>query len=484
MSSLTEVTKTDKSRYSKSLALAAITGDSELTLRKKKALNTIAFVVREQFFLRNPEISEAQMTKINKSYIEETNTTFEIPEDYLMSALGYRDKTKYYSYNQVLTLLKEVADETLGFDALGEVRSKAEKETWDSFTKIIASAEREDGHFRIHVPPMMVLRLVKPEISFDALTDWSTLKSKHSPEIIDICMYYHQNGNTETDWYELDTLRKLMGATSKTYDQFYRFNDKYLKSAVDDINNAADIGLLVEIETASSEEDDKKSRGRKKVSRVRFRFREKSNAGKKVEIARLAMTINTQKTELRSLGIANNQLDLVVDECRDEDGVVITGFLKWAIKRGHELRKLSKYKVMDSNRFGGVFRNEVIRGRKEQWVDINNAIIEYMGNVTIKDLSNSVLAEMVTNKRKEIEKEIVVYYLKELSEIAYSHVKEEFKNFFKREFPSMYNDYSDLEGDITLMDLDGYPFYVLKLYIDLHINIFSVESYLHLLEKK
>ena len=179
--------------YRKNVALSGVYGLSELSLRKQRAVNTIAHTVQEQFFLRNPELANADESIseiVTEEYVDKSGSMFEIPEETIMSAMGYTDKRKYYSYTQVLELFREIADATIGFDAFGVAKQFNEREEWTGFTEFTGSVERKKGYFKISMPPPMILKIVNPEISFQGTTDWTIYNSRKTHGIYETCELY------------------------------------------------------------------------------------------------------------------------------------------------------------------------------------------------------------------------------------------------------------------------------------------------------
>ena len=482
--------KKNSDTYKKNVALATVYGLSELSLRKQKAVHTIAHTVQEQFFLRNPELASAESISdiLTEEYVDKSGTVFEIPEETIMTSMGYTDKSKYYSYTQVLNLFKEISDTTIGFDALGIADDYNERESWDGFTKFIGSAERKNGYFKISMPPPMIFKIVNPETSFQARVDWNHYKTKNTPSIYETCEFYWQRGISETPWFTIEEIRTLSGATTSSYDDPKRLKARIINKAIDDVNKQP-LPLLLDVESECFGEkleawkqklSEGKRPGRKPVTHFRFTIKEKT--GEKINTAALTNQIHltSQKTELHSLGIAKNQIDTVFDECRDSNGNLNFRYLRWCIQKGHELRRLSEHKLKSNDQFGGLLRKRIIRGKKETWFGIDELISSYLSETLDNfDPTNDADVKKIKSLHNKLQSNIVRQYLKELSEFGHSHIREEFDVFLEKEFPHKYKDM--LTGKFPnalddLIDVSGDSYYF-HLFLELNYDLFVYESY-------
>lgn len=475
--------------YRKNVALSGVYGVSELSLRKQRAVNTIAHTVQEQFFLRNPELANAENLSeiITEEYVDRSGSMFEIPEETIMSAMGYTDKRKYYSYTQVLALFKEIADATIGFDALGVASNFNEREDWTGFTKFIGSVERKRGYFKISMPPPMILKIVNPETSFQASTDWTLYNSRNTPGIYETCQFYFEMNHDVTPWFSIEEIRKLTGAKSDSYKEPKFLRSRVIKVALDDINKQP-LPLFIEVESGSfgeklKEWEDRKAQGlrpgRKPITHYRFLIREKTESVVKGNLVTDQIHLTSQKTELQSLGIAKNQIDGVLDECRNDNGDLDFRYLRWCIQKGHEMRRLTEHKTKSYEHFGGLFRKKIIRGKKEDWSSIDRMITGYLYERDGKfDISNTSDAKMVKSIYNKLQSNIVSEYLDGLTEFGYSHLREEFDKFLSIEFPHKYKEIVE-EKDVSLEDMKmvsglSYHFH---LYLELNTDLFKYHSF-------
>ncbi|WP_218309811.1 replication initiation protein [Alteromonas antoniana] len=479
--------------YTKNVALAGTYGLSELSLRKQRAVNTIAHVVREQFFLRNPSIenSDDLVNSLTEEYIENTNTVFDVPEDQIMAAMGYKDRKKYHSYTQVLALFEEISNETIGFDALGIARSKAQREEWKGFTKFIGSVERVNGRFRISMPPKMVHKIVNPETSFQGRVDWRLYSSRNTPSIYETCEIFWQQGETKTDWYSVEDIRRLTGTLSfQTYENPAKLKNKIIDVALNDINNNQELPLHVEVEQdcqgptldawLKKQKETNGRAGRKTTTHFRFTFREKALSITKNESIHNEIKITSFKMELRSLGVASNQIEGVLNECRDEDGTLNLRYLGWCIRKGRGLRELAKYKETDINQFGGLFRKQVIRGQKEFWFSVDSLLVNYLSErISDFDPKHEKHGRELSRLYDRLKTSIVTEFLNTISESAFAHVRSDFIDFLEANFPDKFKRYQEGSYAQSLQSLcavgmESYPFH---LYLELNCDLFTTNQF-------
>lgn len=461
--------------YDKPVAISTVYGGKDLTLRKKKAINTVSFVTREAFFTRNPEFSAVPASSITKEQVEETNTTYEIDQDFLMKVMGFsKEKNRYYSYGQVLKILKELSDETIYFDGLGIAKADPDGDDWAGFTRIIASAERKNRLFRIHVPPDVVHRLVNPDVSFQGLVDLSGLSCKNTPQIIDLCMYHRQRNEEKTDWYPLDDIRTLLGATAKTWSEWRRLNSKYIQPIIEDINAKEDLDFTIEVDTDSRVET---ATGRPPVTHIRFVTIDKKLKAIGMSTHRMELELNVQKSELRGLGIADNQIEGVLDECRDETGTLMIEFVQWVNRRGYELKKLADHKARSHNDFGGILRKQILRKEKDNWMKTNALLNEYLRvrkGLTPEDLRFKDAKQVVND---QIKRSVTKSFLSSLSESGYVRLREDFIQFVSAQQPSLLDTLTSALESFALSDIEGIGYSLLTVYLREKHNIYTYSAY-------
>lgn len=463
----------DDVSFSKNLALASPFGLTNPTLRKLTCLHALQYAVLEQFMLRNPEYNNNNIHTITEDFIERSNTTFDIPSEQLMACLGYVDKTKYYSLGQVLDLFEEISNETIGFDSYGVTRSRSDSKEWVGFYKIIASVERKNGYFRFNIPPKMVHRIVNPEISFRANIDWSGYSNKYSPSIYEVCMFYAESSLTYTDWFEVDLLRSMSGFS---YNRYATFKDRVLNNALRNINSAPELDLYLELEEDCRDEDVKKRRGRNPVTHVRFKVTKKVLVSNSKSGVKSDITLSSQKTELRSLGIASNQVDDVLDETRGDNGELMLPYLSWCIRRGHEIKRFSEHAIKDHNMFGGFFRKKVIRDCKKEWLSIQGLLKDYVVQNHDK-MTDYAIDKRVDELREKVKVFISEKYIRGLSDHGFAFFKESFVKFLSENIPAAHKQFEEGVFGTAVTEMDAQGTFYLNLYLDHQLTLFSFEAY-------
>jgi hypothetical protein len=465
----------DDNGFTKNIALASPMGINNPTLRKLTCLHALQFAILEQFMLRNPEYNSSNIHTITEDFIEKGSTTFDVPEEQIMANLGYFDKSKYYSLGQVLGLFEEIANETIGFDSYGVSKSRTALDEWVGFTKIIASVERKNGYFRFNVPPKIVHRIINPQVSFKASIDWSGYTNKYSPSFYELCMFFHEKGDEYTDWFSINILRNISKISCQKYG---RLKSRVLSPAIKNINDSSSLDLYIELEEDCRDESAKKKIGRNPITHIRFKVKKKVGALKKRDKVMSDITLSSQKTELRSLGIASNQVDDVLNETRDENGDLVLPYLSWCIRRGHEIKKFSDNAAKDLNVFGGYFRKNVVRKCKEEWSQVELLLTNYVIQRENGDgLADVALEKRVAELRERIKVFIGQKYISCLSENAFVFFKESFVNFLKNEVPSAYENYDSGKYGSSITEMDAQGTFYLSLYLDHKLNLFSYAAY-------
>lgn len=484
--------------FPKNVALAAVFGEKELTLRQQRAIHVICMTVREQFFLRNPHFDESNIDHVSERDVENTNTTFEVQDQHLMQAMGYTDKKKYYSMNQVRDLLHDLRNKTLYFDGLNIVRDNATREkNWTAFTTIVSSVEREDGKFRIHMAPKMVHRIVNPEISYLGPVSWDGYRTKYVPGIYETALYYWQSGKTITDWFSLDFIRRITGTNTDTYiNDYNKLNKRVLQKSLQSINDADELDLNLQMEADNL--GGEKRRGRKKITHVRFYISQKLQHLGAVSQVRNSIKLSSMQTELESLGIAKNSVQKVMEEGCDNSGKFSIAYMNWAIRRGHELRRLNRFNAKslknddteNENRgipavsnFGGYFRKHILRGRKAEWFEIQSLLEQYIVQTSLSTSITDVDEELV-KLRSQFKRHIAVDYLNSLTEQAFSYIKEDFVCFLARELPRDYQRYADGELGQSTVAIAEHGEFCMMIFLDYCHQIFTPEAFAHSIAKQ
>jgi len=390
--------------------------------------------------------------------------------------MGYTDKTKYFSYTQVLGLFEDLADETLGFDGLGIVRSESERESWTGFTKLLASVERVNGKFVFEIPKKIIHRIVNPEISFNGPVSFEAYSSKHTPGIYETCLFYHQRGLKWTDWISLFDLRKITGSTSATYEDFNKFKKRVLEKAIKIINDTPELSLHLTFETDSRGE---KKVGRNKITHIRFGITEKLDSLAK-PTAITGITFSVIKDELSAMGIPSNQIEGVIDDCafQGQPTSLQLDYLKWCIRRGNELRLMTPFRpVLDDGKsnpfnFGGYFRKHVIRNKKDSWQLINDLVTTYL--IQTEQYNQSQISDLIGKTKLACKRLIAYQYIEAQSELSRSRCKEKFIHFLTGQLPE-HDCVENTERSLSDLALDGE--FSFMLFLDYEVNLFSIDAF-------
>lgn len=478
---------TSPDTYVKNVALSTAFGGSNLTLRKLKALHVLALTVREQFFMRHPSYDLDNIHTITKKEIQESNSMYSIEESEVMRSMGYIDKTKYYSLNQVLNIFEELSNETIYFDGLGIVKHKTDSDSYTGFTRALGSAERENGAFTFYVPPSMVLYIINPEVSFSAPISWNAYSNKYTPAIYETCLYYNQTGKTYTDWFPIATLRQITSTHDlATYDKFNNFKERVLDIAIANINETDDFHLHLELEFESFNTE--RRPGRKSITHIRFKIGEKLAKLNQSADARNTIVLSAQKTEIESLGVAKHAIEDVLDECRDANGEISLPFVKWTVRRAHEVKSLTKFNntANKDNNFGGYYRQKIVRDRKQHWFDIHNfllTVLHQQGDSVSSMLQHDIEHKIQTLESR-IKRAVALEYLTSLSDFALSHLRDSFQDFLENQLPHAYTNYINLPQGYSLISMAEESNNHLFFYLDYIPKIFNKDAYQSILNSK
>ena len=464
--------------YPKSVALSTINSDTDLTLRKLKAVNVIGWATRNAFFTKNPHLSTMDPDDITLEIVKKSDTSVSIDQDFMMRALGFRKGEGYYSYTQVLALLDVISDQKIYFDSLGIATKHVPGEDWAGFSRLISSARRSDGHFYIDIPPDVLHRIVSPKASFEGLLDLSNINCKYSPPIMDTCSFYKQLGKSKTDWLEIELLRDMLKANAKTWEKFYKFNEKFLKPALADINAEKQLTYTVEFETKS--EPKVQSKGRNPTTHIRFVMKDKNYDKEDLLKAQAENELTSHKTEIRCLGIAKNQIDLVIDECRDDNGEIMYEYLQWVNHRGFEFRSLISFQKIPINEFGGFFRKKIIRKYKDEWIQINEMLNDYLKSIHSIDKYSTNFRMQKLKLDEEVRKQIIKNHFISLSDHALTQTRDDFFEWLAKEIPSLE---SSVDSDSNLFEMLETLTHELSIFMRVEYELFTPFAYTHALSE-
>jgi hypothetical protein len=432
-------------KFRKNLALTAISrsGDAlaALNKREKIALNAIIQSVDNQYFLKYPELEEIGRQNIKLEDIQNRGSTIKIDEALMMSLFGYKGN-RAHNKGQVMDILEGLSGAKLSVDGFGVARARVTKEDWDDgFSVLISSAIRKDGSFQIEIPSVVVYRIINPEVSIAGLEDWSSFSNKNTPDIVDTLQFYYENKETHSEWYELNTLKTILGIaqiiigdndmsdeevkTAKTYEKFGEINKKILKVIRQDIEKRPDIPFTFKTETKTQ----KTGVGRPSVSHVRFEIIPKEKSDDDAHRVIHKLQYDAWKHSLQDLGVAKNQLDTVIDEVELEDDLKIE-FMNWALAKAEHYRRIKELRDKDFN-FGGLIRKTIFREKLEEWVKVHDLIKQVC--IEQKEI-NTVSEKQIREVRKKIKVSITQRYLKMLSEMSFVSLKDGFIEWLENSY--------------------------------------------------
>lgn len=436
---------TAPNNYRKNIALTAITrsGDSlhALNKREKIALNSIILSVHNQYFLKYPELEEIGRENITLEMVQDRGSTIKIDEQLMMSLFGYKG-SRAHNKGQVMDILEGLSGAKLGVDGFGVARSRVTKEEWeDGFSVLIASAIRKDGTFQIEIPSVVIHRIINPEVSIAGLDDWSSFRNKNTPDIVDTLQFYYENKRTHTDWFPLDTLKMILGInkvvvddgqlsdedikTAKTYENFGEINKKILKNVLQDVENNPDIAFTFNTETQTQAS----GRGRPSVSHVRFEIVPKAKRLSDSRSAIHKLQIDAWKQRLSDLGVAKNQLDLMIEEVELEDSLKVE-FMNWALSKAEHYRRIKSFRDKEFN-FGGWIRKNIFRDQLSEWVDTRELLRKVVIMITKKE---SVTEKQIKEMRNKVKVSLTQRYLEMLPENSFVSLKESFLNWLDKSY--------------------------------------------------
>lgn len=477
--------KNNKS-YTKPIAISTARSDHDLTVKKVKALNAVYWAARQAFFTRNPHFLSMKKESITLEKVRKSDTTIHIEDNLMLQAMGYC-KEKYNSYTQVKKTLLEISNHKVFFDSLGIAIQEDETDNWTDFSNLISTVTRENGNFVIEIPSYIMYRLIapNPKTSFETPLNLGDISSKFAFPILDICLYCHQNQQTTSPWVSTDKIRALFNLTSDYYKDYKRLNSKCLKPAIENINNSSQLPFTIELETSTHRHNENgdiikqpTSNSRKKpIQEVRFIIRKKSiDLLPKVNI-QFENELSIQKSEMRALGIAKNQIDTVIDECRDDANNIMLEYIVWCNRRGYELKSIQRFADLDNNEFGGLFRKKVIRTNKENWMQTNTMLNTYLKerHSITPDKPNFKYEKLLLNEK--VKKQVIINHLKNISDFALDSMKSSFIKWIEIEKPDMFDETTTDCEQFSLSELPTESHCNLVMFLREEYNLFTPTAY-------
>jgi hypothetical protein len=189
-----------------------------------------------------------------------TRETHSIPIQDIAKAMRYKNIT------ELKQQLKELR-------ALEIEYNIAEEETW-GISGYLAAARIQGNMLHYAYDPFIREQLADPKIYAKIqLSIEHKFSSKYSIILYELAASYYiaKRRQGDTKWYDLGTLRRLMGCDDdKQYQEYKHFSAKVLKKAISEINSTSDLRIQIE----------KKTINKRTVTHVRFHITPQPSAVK------------------------------------------------------------------------------------------------------------------------------------------------------------------------------------------------------------
>ena len=187
-----------------------------------------------------------------------------LPTKWLMAMLGWAegDDTVHLK-KALLRIVTTPVEFNLMEDAAAQPGKKTQR--WTA-TALLASADLVNGYCEYEYATRLAEELGDPDVyAIINVGIQRQFRSGYALTLYENCVRYRRIGST--GWMSLAIFRKLMGASTPTYDDFRRLSDLVIKKAVKEVNEVSDIKLTAEYERVG-----------RKVARIRFVVEEKEQA--------------------------------------------------------------------------------------------------------------------------------------------------------------------------------------------------------------
>lgn len=179
-----------------------------------------------------------------------------IPTKILMLMLGWEGGEDTVHLQKAL---KKVMTTYVEFNLMDD---NIRKKKWSGMT-LLSHATLENGYCLYGYAEPLAEELANPEIyALINVGIQTQFKSGYALTLYENAVRYRRTGST--GMIALDTLRKLLGATASTYDDYRRLYELVLKKAIKEVNTVSDITVTPEFE-----------RSGRKVTRIKFNIEEK-----------------------------------------------------------------------------------------------------------------------------------------------------------------------------------------------------------------
>ncbi|NQY62150.1 MAG: RepB family plasmid replication initiator protein [Alteromonadaceae bacterium] len=333
----------------------------------------------------------------------------EVELDLFCSVLGYNSKN--YTYlKESLQKLQTITVEGDLFDDDGEC------EEWGSFvllSEIKINYKKRKIFYGF--PTSLAKELYNPSIFANLnLSIQGSFNSKYALALYENCVRYMGIG--QTGEIDVEILKKLLGVSSKTYDQFKAFNQKVISPAVKEVNKISDINITKVVTIKEG----------RNIKRVKFLFESKKQ--------RNLLTSASQKDNIEQSKIYIELLSLGMDQ-------------KWALLTcvSHEESYLRE-KIEYANRKeikGEVtnYKGFLYKAIKNDWKDEKQEKLRItQEKKKVENTARDVQKEEKAQEKIKAEgnKELAESYLENLNDLEFNQLIEE---FFKSSMGAVWKKY-------------------------------------------
>lgn len=212
-----------------------------------------------------------------------------LPTKMLMAMLGWAESDDTVGLKKSLV---QIVTTPVEFDLMETGDSPTKKPRWTA-TALLASADLVNGFCEYEYSTRLAEELADPDVyAIINVGIQRQFKSGYALTLYENCVRFRRTEST--GWMTVEIFRKLMGATSPTYDDFRRLSELVINKAVKEVNKVSDIEVEVEYE-----------RKGRKVTRIRFAVKEKAQQTIFTENENLVEEVKAGETfkRLRAHGI-------------------------------------------------------------------------------------------------------------------------------------------------------------------------------------
>ena len=141
------------------------------------------------------------------------------------------------------------------------------------------------------------------------------------------------------------------------------------------------------------------------------------------------LQIDAWKQRLSDLGVAKNQLDLMIEEVELEDSLKVE-FMNWALSKAEHYRRIKSFRDKEFN-FGGWIRKNIFRDQLSDWVDTRELLRKVFMTIGKKE---SVTEKQIKEMRNKVKVSITQRYIEMLPENSFVSLKESFLNWLDKSY--------------------------------------------------